>query len=101
MQLRCKDGVSYNLVKSAAAFFYTNDERLYSDGAVEMTLEVPLEDHPQRKHHSWCRSNPQASPSIPATGKAETRSGPPDFAFENGDGKLTGASTIRRPTSSS
>ncbi len=87
MRLRCKDGVSYNLVKSAAATFYTNDERLYSDGAVEMTLKVPKEGKPRHKLVSIQSSGVTFDT---ATGKAQTDR-PSSFVFENGDGKATGA----------
>jgi lipopolysaccharide export system protein LptA len=87
MRLRAKDGVSYNLVKSAAARFYTNDERLYSDGAVEMTLKVPLEGKPRHKLVSIKSSGVTFDTT---TGKAETDR-PSSFVFENGYGSATGA----------
>ena len=90
MRLSCKDGVSYNLVKSAAATFYTNDERLYSEGAVEMTLKVPLEDQPQHQHHKLVSIKSSGVTFDTATGKAETDR-PSSFVFENGDGRATGA----------
>jgi lipopolysaccharide export system protein LptA len=87
MRLRSKDGTSYNLVKSAAASFFTNDERLYSEGAVEMTLKVPLEGQPRHKLVSIKSSGVTFDT---ATGKAQTDR-PSSFIFENGDGKATGA----------
>ncbi len=87
MRLSCKDGVSYNLVKSAAATFYTNDERLYSEGAVEMTLKVPTEGKPRHKLVSIQSSGVTFDTT---TGKAQTDR-PSSFVFENGDGKATGA----------
>jgi len=87
MRLRCKDGVSYNLVKSAAATFYTNDERLYSEGAVEMTLKVPMEGQPRHKLVSIQSSGVTFDTG---TGKAQTDR-PSSFVFENGYGSATGA----------
>ena len=87
MQLVCKDGVSYNLVKSAAATFFTNDERLYSEGAVEMTLKVPKDGKPRHKLVSIQSSGVSFDT---ATGKAQTDRAS-SFIFENGDGKATGA----------
>ena len=87
MRLACKDGVSYNLVKSAAATFYTNDERLYSEGAVEMTLKVPKEGKPRHKLVSIQSSGVTFDTT---TGKAQTDR-PSSFVFENGDGRATGA----------
>jgi lipopolysaccharide export system protein LptA len=87
MRLQCKDGVSYNLVKSAAATYYTNDERLYSDGAVEMTLKVPMEGKP---HHKLVSIQSSGVSFDTTTGKAQTDR-PSSFVFESGNGTATGA----------
>ncbi len=88
MRLRCKDGVSYNLVKSAAATFYTNDERLYSEGPVEMTLKVPFEGQPRHKLISIHLLGGVTFET--STGKAQTDR-QSSFAFENGYGSAQGA----------
>ena len=41
MKIYGKDGQTYDLVKSAAATFNTNEKSLYSEGAVEITINLP------------------------------------------------------------
>ena len=43
MKIYGKDGQTYDLVKSAAATFNTNEKSLYSEGAVEITINLPKE----------------------------------------------------------
>jgi len=87
LSIASKDGKSYNLVKSAAASFFTDDERLYSEGEVEMTLKVPRAGQPRHKLVSIKSSGVTFDT---ASGKAETDRAS-SFVFENGNGKATGA----------
>ena len=48
MKIYGKDGQTYDLVKSAAATFNTNEKSLYSEGAVEITLNLPKEGQPAK-----------------------------------------------------
>ncbi len=82
-----KTATAYNLIKSATATFFVNESRLFSEGAVDITLGVPAEGDPPSDlvaiHTSGVTLNA-------ATGKAETDS-PAIFEFRNGSGKATGA----------
>ncbi len=87
LKLYSKDCKSYNLIKTAEASFFANDHRFYSEGQVQITLNVPLENQP--KHELV---------SIKTAGVTlDTDSGHADtdqwavFTFENGDGQATGA----------
>ena len=46
MKVYGKDGTTYDLVKSAAAAFNTDEKTLYSEGDVEITLNLPMEGQP-------------------------------------------------------
>jgi lipopolysaccharide export system protein LptA len=83
-----KDGLHYDRVKSSAAQFTTGDNKLYSPGVAEITLDVPLEGAP-----------PHQLTSITASGiNFDSKSGLAvtdqhvSFTFETGDGVCTGAS---------
>lgn len=87
LQIYAKDCDSYNLIKSAAASFYPNDHRLYSEGAVEITLDVPAHGQPT---HQLVTIHSSGVNCDTDTGRAETDRAT-DFQFENGEGKSTGA----------
>ncbi len=87
LKLYSKDCKSYNLIKTAEASFFANENRFYSEGQVQITLEVPIQGEP--KHELV---------SIKTAGVTlDTNSGHADtdqwavFTFENGDGQATGA----------
>lgn len=83
---RCGD--SFDLVKSAAASFFSNEHRLYSDGDVEITLGVPA-DEPAKPNLVAIRSSGVTFDSN--SGRADTDR-PSSFTFRDGDGKAVGAS---------
>jgi lipopolysaccharide export system protein LptA len=89
MKLRMpgKKGDTYDLVEGANAQFYKSEHRLYSEGEVKITLNLPTEGSPQRApvviHSSGVTFNTE-------TYRAETDS-PSTFTFQNGSGKATGA----------
>ena len=87
LRLPGKKGDTYDLIKSASAQFYKSEHRLYSEGEVEITLNLPSSGEPQRApvviHSSRVTFNTE-------TYRAETDS-PSTFTFENGSGKATGA----------
>ncbi len=87
LHIPSKNGDTYNLVKSAAASFFKAEHRLYSDGEVEITLNIPFEGQPKRAPISIKSSGINYDTS----GRAETDR-PSSFAFEHGDGTATGAS---------
>jgi lipopolysaccharide export system protein LptA len=87
IKLPSKKGDTYNLVKSAAASYFKNDHRLYSDGEVELTLHLPTEGEPKRAPIFVKTSGVTFDTS---TGRAETDR-PSSFTFEHGDGTATGA----------
>ena len=82
----CSD--TYDLVKSAAASFFTNEHRLYSEGDVEITLGVPTSE-PAKADLVSIRSSGVTFDSN--TGRADTEHAS-QFRFRNGDGQSTGAS---------
>ncbi len=98
LKLFHQDHGKYDFVKSASATFFLNEHRLYSDGAVQITLDMPIEDGARP-----C-SIPQAQPahklvSIESSGVTfDSESGhadtdrPTRFIFEHGDGTSNGAS---------
>ena len=87
MKVYSKDAKTYDLVKSAAATFNTAEKSLYSEGDVEITLNLPVEGQPAKPptviktSGLTCDSN---------TGRVDTDK-PSSFVFEKGDGKATGA----------
>ncbi|PWU00796.1 MAG: LPS export ABC transporter periplasmic protein LptC [Terriglobia bacterium] len=87
LKLFKKTGDAYDLIKSAAAAFYAGENRLYSDGDVEITLAVPAEGEPPSSLVSIRTSGVNLDTN---TGKAETDR-PSSFTFRNGNGKSTGA----------
>ena len=79
---------NYNLVHSAHADYNQSQKRLYSDGAVDITLAVPNEGQPK---HTLVSIHSSGVTFDSNTGKAVTDR-PATFKFENGDGKAVGAS---------
>jgi lipopolysaccharide export system protein LptA len=77
----------YDRVKSARAQFSPADQRLYSEGEVEITLAVPAQGQPRRGLVSIRSSGVTFDTT---TGKASTER-PADFVFDNGNGKSVGA----------
>ena len=78
---------TYNLVKTATAQFYPNDERFKEDGEVEITLNVPIHGAPPHQLVSIKTSGVTLDTN---TGSATTDR-PAKFTFLNGDGTATGA----------
>jgi lipopolysaccharide export system protein LptA len=79
---------TYNLVHSAHADYNQSQKRLYSDGAVDITLAVPNEGQPK---HTLVSVHSSGVTFDSTSGKANTDR-PATFKFENGDGKAVGAS---------
>jgi lipopolysaccharide export system protein LptA len=87
LKLYHKDGDAYDLIKSSAATFFSTEDRLYSDGNVEITLAVPAEGQPPPNLVSIRSSGVNFDTN---TGKAETER-TSNFTFRSGDGKAEGA----------
>jgi lipopolysaccharide export system protein LptA len=87
LRLFLKQGDTYDLIKSAAATFFAAEDRLYSEGDVEITLGVPTEGQSQSKLVSIRSSGVNFDTN---TGKADTDRAC-SFVFRYGDGKSTGA----------
>jgi len=82
-----KDGTTYDLVKSAAATFNTAEKSLYSQGDVEITLNLPIEGPPASQPTVVKTSGVTCDST---TGRVDTDQ-PSSFVFAKGDGKATGA----------
>src|SRR5438067_370234 len=82
-----KDGLHYDRVRTANAQFTTSDNKLYSPGEAEITLDVPLEGAPTHQLTSITASGINFDSK---SGQAVTP-GHVSFTFENGDGTCTGA----------
>jgi lipopolysaccharide export system protein LptA len=87
MKIYGKDGRTYDLVKSAAATFNTGEKSLYSQGDVEITLNLPLEGPPVSQP-TVVKTSGLTCDS--ATGRVDTDQ-PSSFVFQKGDGKAKGA----------
>ena len=87
MKIYSKDGKTYDLVKSAAATFNTAENSLYSEGEVEITLNLPVEGQPAKQPTVIKTSGVTFDSN---TGRVDTDQ-PSSFVFEKGDGKATGA----------
>ncbi len=87
LKLYSKKGDTYDLVKSAAASYFKNDHRFYSEGDVEITLAIPKTGEPK---HTLISIKSSGVSFDTSSGQANTdrASG---FAFENGTGSATGA----------
>jgi lipopolysaccharide export system protein LptA len=79
---------TYDLVKSAAATYFSNDEHLYSDSTVDITLAIPDGEEPTPKLVTIHSSGVTFDTN---TGKAQTDRAA-TFTFRNGNGKAEGAS---------
>jgi len=82
-----KDGLHFDRVKSKAAEFSTSDNRLYSPGAAEITLDVPVSGEPP---HQLTTITTAGINFDSKSGQAVTDEHVA-FTFENGDGTCTGA----------
>jgi lipopolysaccharide export system protein LptA len=82
-----KDNATYDVVKSAAAEFFSSDHHLYSEGEVEITLRVPKEGLPSRTPVSIKSSGV----NFDSETYRATTDRPSTFVFQNGDGRSTGA----------
>ncbi len=82
-----KDGLHYDRVKSAAAQFTTSDNKLYSPGEAEITLDVPVQGAAPHQLTSITTSgiNFDSKSGLAVTDQHVS------FTFENGDGVCTGA----------
>ncbi|MCL4852353.1 MAG: LPS export ABC transporter periplasmic protein LptC [Bryobacteraceae bacterium] len=88
LRLYEKDGKTYDLVKSARAQFDQSQNVLFSEGEVEITMGIPVEDQTNGRllviRSSGVRFDTK-------TGKAETER-PAAFVFDRGEGQSVGAS---------
>lgn len=82
-----KDGQKYDHVQSAKAEFNAGDGTLYSDGEVEITLNVPVGEAPSGRLMSIKSSGVRVESK---TGKANTDR-LATFKFDRGDGHAMGA----------
>jgi len=82
-----KDGLHYDRVRSAAAEFTTSDNRLYSPGNAEITLDVPVSGDPGHQLTSITTAGINFDSK---SGQAVTDQHV-SFTFESGDGICTGA----------
>lgn len=87
LKLMLKDQQHYDLIKSAKADFNQTEGRMFSDGAVEITLNVPIDG---KILHPLTSIKSSGITFDSKTGKAATDR-PAQFTFENGDGKCVGA----------
>jgi|SRR5579871_428079 len=90
LKLFDKTQEEYNLVKSATADFDQGASRMYSEGAVAMTLHVPVDGQPRRPlvqiNSSGVTFDTKSGQEFVST-ERETH-----FTFENGTGQCVGAS---------
>jgi lipopolysaccharide export system protein LptA len=81
------DGNQYDIVESPLATFQPNENRLYAEGEVLITLKVPTDGPPSHRlvsiHTSGVTFDKKTA--IASTDR------PADFTFENGTGKCVGA----------
>jgi lipopolysaccharide export system protein LptA len=82
-----KDGQKYDHIQSAKAEFDVGSGWLYSDGEVEITLNVPLDGEPTARLMGIKSSGVHVESK---TGKANTDR-LAKFKFDRGDGQATGA----------
>jgi lipopolysaccharide export system protein LptA len=88
LQIAGKTDDTYDIVKCDTAQFTQAERRLYSDGQVEITLNIPVEGPPKRKPVTIRTSGLtyEMDSSKASTDRLAT------FEFENGEGKSVGAS---------
>jgi lipopolysaccharide export system protein LptA len=82
-----KDDATNDVVRSAAAEFFSSDHHLYSEGEVEITLRVPKEGPPTRTPVSIKSSGV----NFDSETYRATTDRPSTFVFQNGNGRSTGA----------
>jgi lipopolysaccharide export system protein LptA len=82
-----RDGKHYDLVKSPKADFNQSEGKLYSEVAVEITLDVPIDGPPA---HQLTSVKTSGITFESKTGKASTDR-PTSFTFASGKGTSTGA----------
>ena len=82
-----KEGDQYDHIKSAKAEFDVGQGTLYSDGEVEITLNVPVDEEPTGRLMSITSSGVHVESK---TGKANTDR-LAKFKFDRGDGQAVGA----------
>ena len=82
-----KDDASFDVVKSAAASFFSSDHHLFSEGEVEITLRVPKEGPPTRTPVTIKSSGV----NFDSETYRATTARPSTFIFQNGAGRATGA----------
>ncbi len=82
-----KSCTGYDLSKSAAATFFANENRLYSEGDADITLNLPIQGQPKHKPISIHSSGVTVDT---VSGRADTER-PTTFTFERGSGKAVGA----------
>ncbi len=87
IQIPNKDDATNDVVKSAAAEFFSSDHHLYSEGEVEITLRVPKEGPPTRTPVSIKSSGV----NFDSDTYRATTDRPSTFIFQNGNGHSTGA----------
>ncbi len=87
LKLSNKGCTSYDLVESDAATLFQNENRMYSEGAVKITLNMPAKGQPE---HTPVSVESSGVTFDTDTGRAETDK-PTHFAFEHGDGQAVGA----------
>ena len=87
LRLNQKDHEHYDLIKSSSAQFNKDEGHMYSDGEVEITLDIPIHSKPLHKLTSIKTSGVSFDSK---SGNAVTQR-PTQFTFENGEGKCTGA----------
>jgi lipopolysaccharide export system protein LptA len=83
-----KNGLTYDLVECAAASFFKSENRLYSDGEVHITLDIPEQGQP--KHQLVTVKS--SGVTFDTTSQHVDTDRAAEFTFENGDGAATGAS---------
>src|SRR5580692_9005668 len=86
LKLYLKDGQHYDLVKSPKAVFSQSEGKMFSDGKVEITLNVPVDGKPP---HQLTSIKSTGITFDSKTGKAENDR-PASFTFENGNGTCVG-----------
>jgi len=87
LKIFMKEGTEYDLVKSEKATFSPKEGKLFSEGDVEITMAVPVDDKPQGRV-VMIRSSGVTFDSNAA--KATTDQ-PTSFALDTGSGKSIGA----------
>jgi len=90
LKLYSKSCTSYDLIKSQAATLYENDHRLFSDGPVAITINIPTHPDPNKPPSQPITVESSAVTFDTDTGRAETDK-PTHFIFARGDGDAVGA----------